>query len=109
MATAQQQQQQQQSYAYLAHNAWLEQLHQAYTNTASPVGYNNNMMPAGASPDGEIILEDDDFDAPVYRSLSMLDLDGSTGAEQAPMSPQDRWLETNPPMLHRQNAQSRFC
>merc|ERR1719473_862171 len=109
MTTAQHQQQQQ-SYAYLAHEAWLDQLHQQYYNavSTSPVGY-NNMMPAGASPEAELILEDDDFDAPVYRSLAMLDLDGSTGAEQAPMSPQDLWLENNPPMLHRQNAQSRFC
>ena len=105
MTTAQQQQQQQ------AHEAWLDQLHQQYYNAVSPspVGY-NNMMPAGASPVGELILEDDDFDAPVYRSLAMLDLDGSTGAEQAPMSPEEleHWLENNPPMLHRQNAQMRF-
>ena len=42
MTTAQQQQQQQQSYAYMAHEAWLDQLHQQYHNavSTSPVGYN---------------------------------------------------------------------
>lgn len=91
--------QQQQHYA--DHVAWVASLYQSYNN-----------MPAGE------LLEDDDFDAPVYRSLSLLNLEDAgvqpgTGAHQASPSWTEsneeatrRWLETNPPLVHRQNARS---
>ena len=79
-----------------------------------------------------VALNDDDFDAPVYRSLAgVLDLDAMGSLDLAsenedspryrslemvshPSSPHDEpmsaeaaeraWLETNPPLIRRQNA-----